>query len=295
MPFPTDTHTLLQGPCPNRPLSRRRWLIQAMSLPALGMGVGGGHATNATSGTTAKPADGSSTALILVYHRFADTVQDSMTVRKATFSAHIAELQDRGCHIIPLADLVAHRQGRLATLPPRPVVITADDGHRSVAEVMAPMLQGRNWPVTLFIYPSAISNASYAMSWAQLQTLQASGHYNIQSHTYWHPNLVKERRTRTPDDFQRFAMMQLQKSRTVLASRMGQPVSYLAWPFGMFDEGLMDMAQAAGYQASLALGNRPCTAADPMQALPRYLMVDALSGKQLGRLIESTWPAGSAS
>lgn len=227
--------------------------------------------------------------MILCYHRFADTVADSMTVRKTTFADHIRVLQDAGAHIIPLADLVAYRLGKLEKLPPRSVVITVDDGHRSVVEVMASMIAPTRWPITLFIYPSAISNASYAMRWEHLTQLQASGQFDVQCHTYWHPNLVKERKQQTPEDFERFARMQLQKSRSVLEARMGKAIAYLAWPFGLYDEGLMDLAAQMGYQASLALGNKACTANDPMQALPRFLMVDELGGHRLEQLLHAAF------
>lgn len=303
-PLEGQTNGLTDGPDLDTPdlsrLSRRTWLRHAASTMALGMGSPLLHAAaaapNSASNTTSAPPSATppSQALILCYHRFADTVADSMTVRKSTFTDHLQAIQDTGAHVIPLTDLVAFRQGKLAKLPPRAVVITVDDGHRTVSEVFAPMVAHTNWPITLFIYPSAISNASYAMRWEHLKQLQATGHYSIQSHTYWHPNLVRERKQQSPEDFERFARNQLQRSKAVLQDRFGQPVNFLAWPFGMFDEGLMDMATAVGYQASLALGNKPCTASDPLQALPRYLMVDEVSGKRLHQLITSAFPAGAS-
>lgn len=263
---------------------RRRWLQQAAGLSALGL-----------FSPWSRAASTPSQAVILCYHRFADTVADSMTVRKSTFADHIKAIGEAGAHVIPLADLVAFRQGKLKQLPPRAVVITVDDGHRSVIEVMDPMIRQTQtkWPITLFIYPSAISNASYAMRWEHLQQLQASGQYNIQSHTYWHPNLVKERKQQAPAEFERFARNQLKRSKAVLEQRMGKPVSYLAWPFGMLDEGLMEMAASEGYQAALALENKACTANDPIQALPRHLMVDEVSGKRLKQLLDTAFPTGA--
>jgi len=282
-----DHRTIEQGQIDGPFLSRRDWLCRTGALAAMGSQMPLAHAA-----ATAAPTN---EAVILCYHRFADTVADSMTVRKSTFLDHIEAIRQSGAHVIPLADLVAHHQGKLATLPPKPVVITIDDGHRSVYEVMAPMVEKLNWPMTLFIYPSAISNASYAMRWEQIKRLQDTGHFNVQSHTYWHPNLVRERKQQSPADFQRFAMNQLERSRKVLQDRMGQPVSFLAWPFGMLDEGLMSMAAEAGYQTSLALGNKPCVKSDPIQALPRYLMVDELSGKRLSQILQAAWPSGSTS
>ena len=93
-----------------------------------------------------------------------------MTVRIAAFEAQLRLIERLRSKVIPLADWVAWRRGELAALPPRAVVLSADDGHRSQVEVMAPLLE-RGWPLTLFVYPSAISNASYAMTWTQLREL----------------------------------------------------------------------------------------------------------------------------
>lgn len=222
---------------------------------------------------------------VLVYHRVAPTAEDGMTLRLANFREHLRVLQASGCTVIPLAQLVAWRLGRDATLPLRPVVLTVDDGHRSVYEQMAPLLAERRWPVTLFVYPSAISNAAYAMRWAQLRELLAQGHYTVESHTYWHPHLLRERRSRAPEDFRRFAEFQLRRSRVLLEERLGQPVTRLAWPFGLFDEGLMAQAAQAGYEAAFGLGGRPCTRTDPVHGLPRHLMVDAIDARQLAQLL----------
>jgi peptidoglycan/xylan/chitin deacetylase (PgdA/CDA1 family) len=263
--------------------TRRTWLGAAL-------------ATAAGSALALRPgmASGGRRVPILAYHRAGPTAADSMTLRTANFAAHLRTIRELGCQVIPLADLVAYRLGQRPDLPPKAVVLTADDGHRSVFEVMAPLLHETHWPVTLFIYPSAISNARYAMRWEQLRELQDTGPFNIQSHTYWHPNLVRERRGRPPDDFRRFAELQLTRSKAVLQERMGQAVNLLAWPFGMSDEGLMAQA-SAHYQAAFGLGNRPCTRADPVFNLPRYLMVDAIDARQLTRLLTQCFDEERAS
>ena len=226
---------------------------------------------------------------VLVYHRFSDSVKDGMTVRESTFSSHLQVFRDLRCRVVPLADVVAWQAGMLGQLPPRAVALTADDGHRSQAEVMAPMLRDTGWPVTLFIYPSAVSNASYAMTWDQLASLQASGRYRVESHTYWHPHLVRERRARTPADFERFATQQLSMSSDRLHERLGVRPRLLAWPFGATDAGLMSLAGRLGYEASFTLGNRDVTQQDEPQALPRHLMTDAIDARRLARLLEQAF------
>lgn len=230
---------------------------------------------------------------ILAFHRFASTALDSMTLRIANFEAQLRLLQSLSCQVIPLSTWVAWRlalaRGEAATLPPRSVVLTADDGHRSQFEVMAPRLRELGWPATLFVYPSAISNAAYAMSWDQLRELVAGPHFSVQSHTYWHPNLLRERERMPPGEFRRFAADQLVRSRATLERQLGHPVNLLAWPFGLSDEGLAEQAGQAGYAAAFSLGNRSAAADDPLYAVPRHLMVDSVDARQLAARLEAAF------
>lgn len=131
---------------------------------------------------------------ILVYHRFGETVADSMTVTMERFESQIRYLRDNDHKIIPLRKLVEDRFKGNPSLPERAVVLAADDGHRSVYTQLFGLARKYQFPVTLFIYPSAISNADYAMTWEQLAELKQSGLFEVQSHSYWHPNFLQEKR-----------------------------------------------------------------------------------------------------
>src|SRR5690349_156680 len=99
---------------------------------------------------------------ILVYHRFGPVVADPMTVRTASFENQLSEIRKLALRVTPLPDLLRNPSAGI-------VAITADDGHRSVYSEMWPMIERAHLPVTLFIYPSAVSNANYALTWAQLR------------------------------------------------------------------------------------------------------------------------------
>jgi hypothetical protein len=234
---------------------------------------------------------------ILVFHRFAGEALDSMTLRTATFRAQLRMLQEFSCQVISLLSWVEWRlalaRGDAATLPPRAVVLTADDGHRSQFEVMAPLLRELGWPVTLFVYPSAISNADYAMTWPQLRELAADPLVSVQSHTYWHPNLLRERERLPPAAFHRFAADQLSRSREKLQARLDQPVTLLAWPFGQSDDALAQQASQAGYAAAFSLGNRSASAVDSLYAVPRHLIVDNIDARQLAARLDAAFGARS--
>lgn len=214
-----------------------------------------------------------SSAAILVYHRFGPRVVDSMTTRTEIFVAQLAELRRAGYTIVPLATIVDGLAGRVS-LPSKTAAITVDDGHRTVYTDLLPIIRRERLPVTLFIYPSAISNASYAMTWEQLRELLATGSVSIQSHTWWHPDFRIERRRLDPAAYRQFVRKQLDTPRQILQSRLGVDAVYLAWPFGIVDAELENAAKAAGYRAAFTLGERRPTALDSPLALPRYLIVD---------------------
>ncbi len=221
---------------------------------------------------------------ILVYHRFATTVADSMTVRVATFRAQLAYLQQHHYPVVTLRALVACLNHGPA-IPAGAVVLTADDGHKSVFTEMLPLAREFDVPVTLFVYPSAISNASYALTWDQLSTLRRSGQFDIQSHTYWHPNFKVERRRLGPEAYRAFATAQLAKARTVIEKRIGVEPDLLAWPFGIYDDQLIAIAHAVGYQAGFTLQRRVVTPHDAIMALPRFLVTDDAIGGRFAAML----------
>ena len=226
--------------------------------------------------------------LILDYHRFNTFRADSMTVRLSVFLFQIRYMKEHGYHFIPLARYVAYREGKTPPPPPRSVIVTMDDGHESVYTKALPIVEKYRVPVTLFIYPSAISNASYAMTWRQLQALKATGLFDIQSHTYWHPNFKVEKRRLTPSQYNKFVNIQLRRSRQVLDRKLGINVSMLAWPFGIYDKNLEQDASEAGFKAAFALDGRHAGDSDNVLAISRYMVTDRDSGRLFESILKGT-------
>lgn len=219
---------------------------------------------------------------ILVYHRFDPATPGDTTVRTSTFEGQLAWLDRHGYRIVPLSQALAELEGEARPAAGPEVVITADDGHESVYTQLYPLILKRRIPVTLFIYPSAISNAAYALTWAQLKQMQASGLVDIQSHTYWHPNFRIEQRRLKPADYRAFVDLQLKKSKSTLEARVGRPVTLLAWPFGIVDADLEAAARRDGYEAAFAYEGGPAKAGDDLLALPRIPVADADRGQRFG-------------
>lgn len=232
------------------------------------------------SAAAAKPAGEDFRVPILLYHRFGPTVADWMTITTPVFESHLKYLKDNGYRVIPLRRLVDSYLGKAPAPPPKSVVITADDGHKSVYSHMLPLVRKYNVPVTLFIYPSAISNAKYAMTWEQLRELKKTGLFDIQSHTYWHPNFAKERKRLKPAEYAKFVDMQMGKSKARLEKELGGRVDMLSWPFGGMPEPfLAERTAAAGYVAAFTIVRRSALPSDEHMRLPRFLLVESNRGK----------------
>jgi peptidoglycan/xylan/chitin deacetylase (PgdA/CDA1 family) len=221
---------------------------------------------------------------ILAYHRFGPAAADSMTVRTATFRGQLAAIAREGLSVITL-DRLSGQRPALRLPSGKMVAITADDGHESVYSTMWPLLLQWGVPVTLFLYPSAISHASYALTWPQIREMRQSGLIGIGSHTFWHPDFWREKKRLSAEAYRRFVQAQLTKSKQVLEDRLSVKVSLLAWPFGIYDDELMHAAEEAGYTAAFSIDRRPVSAAERPMALPRFLMTDLDSGTRFERLI----------
>jgi peptidoglycan/xylan/chitin deacetylase (PgdA/CDA1 family) len=222
---------------------------------------------------------------VLVYHRLGPVRLDSMTVTTPVFQEQMRWIQNRGYHVVSLRKLVDYVCGSGPAPDPKSVVLTADDGHSSIFRDMYPVVGVYNFQVTLFVYPSAISNAAWAMTWEELQTLEDSGLFDVQSHTYWHPNFRKEKERRSPADFTKFVDWQLVHSKKVLEEKLDRPVDLLAWPFGIYTPWLMNEAAQCGYRAAFSIERRPVNRSDSRMALPRIMVADTDRGARFEALL----------
>lgn len=210
---------------------------------------------------------------ILAYHNLDPSATGEMTLSTARFEEQLKWLKDNGYTVIPLQDLVSYLQGKIDSLPEKSVVITADDGRKSVYTYMWPLVRKYNVPVTLFIYPTAISNAPYAMTWEQLRELQQTGLFDIQGHTYWHPNFKQEKKRLSDSEYQKLVYAQFVSAKKVLDKKLNTNITLLAWPYGIYDDYLEREAARSGYVAAFSIDARPANRSESMMSQPRYMIV----------------------
>lgn len=224
-------------------------------------------------------ADNAINIPILCYHNFNPTIPGSMNLRPEKFEAQIKWLKENGFTIIPLKEAVDYLEGKRSSLPPKSIVITDDDGWQSVYTYMYPLVRKYHIPVTLFIYPGTISQGKHAMTWDELKELQNTGLFDIEAHTYSHPNFKQEKRHRSTAAYEKFVTGELVNSKKILEDKMQHSILFLAWPFGIYDSYLENAAKNAGYEMAFSIDARPANRSYRAMAQPRYMIVEGQTMK----------------
>lgn len=131
-----------------------------------------------------------------------------------------------------------------AALPPRPVILTFDDGTISTFTNAFPIIQKYNFTGISYVVYNYIGGVNY-MSADQIRTLAAAG-WEVGSHSLSHVDLTKN-----PDR----ERDEIVESRKRLQSLLDLPILSFAYPFGLSDRSSVDYVRFAGYRAAMGLGN----------------------------------------
>ncbi|HWR38779.1 MAG TPA: polysaccharide deacetylase family protein [Patescibacteria group bacterium] len=190
------------------------------------------------SGGLAYSRDG---AVILAYHSLNTDPEEAFAIDPAEFEKQLQYLAAQGYQTASLAELFDDWSGQGA-LPAKPLVITFDDGYEDNLTTALPILQRYGMKATVFVVAGDVGNPGY-MNWEQLRQWQAGGG-EIGSHTFSHVLLENLE----PEDCRR----ELARSKAVLETGLGTTVSFLAYPFGSVDYGVVAAMQETGYRGGCA-------------------------------------------
>ena len=181
---------------------------------------------------------------ILLYHRVGvSPTNNQYYVPPEKFEGQMKLLHDWEYTVIPVELLVkAIKEG--AELPPRPVIITFDDGDISVYTTAFPIMQKYGLTGVTYIVGNYMGTDGY-MTADQIKELVAAG-WEVGSHSRSHRDL-----TRLEPAVQR---MEIVEARKVLQQATGSPVLSFAYPFGIMNSGVGNYAHFAGYIAAMGLG-----------------------------------------
>jgi hypothetical protein len=116
---------------------------------------------------------------VLLYHRI--LAGNGRGVAAATFDAQLRRLHGLGFETITLDQYVRFARHEAVDLPPRPVLITFDDGYVSAVEEADPVLARYGWTAVMYV-PTATVGTPGRLTWGALRQMRSSGRWQIAEH-----------------------------------------------------------------------------------------------------------------
>ncbi|NIF33141.1 polysaccharide deacetylase family protein [Enterobacter sp. Cy-643] len=198
---------------------------------------------------------------VLTYHhilrdeentRFRHT---STTTSVVAFSNQMTWLRDMGYTTLTMYQLEGYVRNRM-NLPARAVVITFDDGLKSVYRYAFPILKQYGFKATAYIISSRIKRhpqpwnpkSLQFMSISELEAIQSV--FDIQSHTHFLHRVDNYRRPILLSRSYHNILFDFEHSRRAL-SQFNPHVLYLSYPFGGYNDIAVKAANDAGFHMAV--------------------------------------------
>jgi peptidoglycan/xylan/chitin deacetylase (PgdA/CDA1 family) len=151
------------------------------------------------------------------------------------FAAQVCRLAACGYTAVPLTTFLPDST---VPPPPKPLVLTFDDGWASDWRIAVPILQRLGWHAELFVTVEWLGRPGF-MTWDEVHAAAAAG-MGIQSHSLSHPDLDRI----SPAQLR----FELGASKGILEQRLGRAVEFFALPGGTGRiANIIRLARAVGY------------------------------------------------
>lgn len=212
----------------------------------------------------------SSVVSILGYHDFRDRGGSPMIMAAPKFREQMEAIKESGIPVIPMSDVLAWKRGE-KNIPEAAIVITMDDGWEGVYEYAFPVLKELGFPFTVYLYKKYVNIGGRSMSWTQIKEMMAHG-CEVGSHSVSHASLRPKKGKENDPQFQEWVLEELKESKTFLEENLGIECTGFAYPYGIFDEAVMETVLQVGYEVAVTVNNQKVTWDSPMGKLGRYIV-----------------------
>lgn len=185
---------------------------------------------------------------ILMYHYIdtapanADAVRRDLSVSPAAFIEQVRYLRQNGYETITLAALLDHLESG-TPLPPKPIVLTFDDGYDNSYSQAYPVLRSYGFTGVFFVLTDLLGQPGYA-TWPQITEMSQNG-MDIQAHGRTHADLAIS----SAED----VTWQITGSRAALEEKLGRPVQFYCYPSGHYTARTVALLRAQGFRAAVTI------------------------------------------
>ena len=224
--------------------------------------------------TTNAPAKSDARVTVLGYHDFSSTKDATeMLISTAKFRRQMQAIKDLGLNVISLEDFTAWKRGE-KTIGDRSVLITIDDGWKSIYTDAFPILKEMGFPFTIFLYTNYINGGSNALTTAMIKEMQKHG-CSIGSHSISHPYpaAVKSERAKGEAAFKAYLQKEMGQSRKSLQKQFGGDILCYAYPGGFVTGEMLPIAAEQGYECLFTVLPGKTTRSTSNFTIPRYIIL----------------------
>jgi len=194
---------------------------------------------------------------VLCYHQFGEQPEGKQKslykISRDEFRWQMKYLKDNG--IIPVS-LKRIRQfiEEGNPLPPRCVLITFDDGFRSIYEDAYPVLKEFGYPSALFVYTDFVASQSASLRYGEILEMMKHG-MELGSHGKKHLNMAVESVKKSPGQFRLLSIRELHESAKFIQQKFGVRPDTLAYPYGVYTQVVVDEAKRVGYKLCFSINS----------------------------------------
>jgi peptidoglycan/xylan/chitin deacetylase (PgdA/CDA1 family) len=183
-------------------------------------------------------------APILLYHHVDyDHTSERYNVHPERFAEQMEALTEWGYTAITITELIeAITDG--GELPPRPIVITFDDGHLSVYKNAFPIMQEYGFPGVTYVVANWLKAKDFTGVEELTEMIEAG--WEVGSHSFTHVDISKDTSLVNYEALQ---------SKQALEDALPERINTFAYPFGTYKTLIGDRVFRYGYLGGMGLGH----------------------------------------
>ena len=203
---------------------------------------------------------------VLMYHSVRPWGSDKDSITPAEFENDLKFLKENGYQTITMTDLLNFVDGR-GKLPEKPIMLSFDDGYYNNYKYVYPLLKQYDMRIVLSIIANATdkftrrpsdSEGYSHITWGQLNEMIASGHAEVQNHTYdLHATNkgrigCKQKDGEPLEEYRAVLSEDLAKSQAMIYVMTGEMPSTFAYPYCKYNDNTVTILKELGFRASFS-------------------------------------------
>lgn len=207
---------------------------------------------------------------IVVYHlvrpvRPRDTpATKEYSVDPQVFDDEMQYVHDAGYSVVSFASLEDYFDDG-TPLPPRPVIISFDDGYEDQYANALPELEKLHFNATFFI-PTDYIGGRGRLTWDQVRQIAAAG-MTIGAHSRSHPDLAKIADVEV-------LWNEIYGSKRIIEYEIGTTTDEFAYPYGAYDPLVVQLVKEAGYKSARGFSEGIIHASSSVYTLTTVMATD---------------------